>query len=174
MGKRILLIYGTKAGSTREVAESIGKTLREQGLVVDIESIGTDVKPTGYDGVIVGSAIRAGNWLPEVVEYVKANAETLRDLPLAYFTVCLTLNEDTPENRETVSAYLKPVREVVPARAEGFFAGKMDFSTLAFPVRMLVRAMKSPQGDFRDWKAIRLWALDVAEMFKRLPEQIPA
>ena len=43
------------------------------------------------------------------------------------FTLCMTLRQDTPEHREKVAAYLKPVREILePDRIE-FFAGKMEY-----------------------------------------------
>ena len=35
-------------------------------------------------------------------------------MPVAYFLVCLTLKDDTEENRRTVAAYLDPVREQGP------------------------------------------------------------
>jgi menaquinone-dependent protoporphyrinogen oxidase len=41
----------------------------------------------------------------------------------------------------------------------GLFAGKMDYSRLGFFARMAVQYfVKVPQGDFRNWDAIRAWA----------------
>jgi menaquinone-dependent protoporphyrinogen IX oxidase len=37
-------------------------------------------------------------------------------------------------------------------------AGAMDYKTLALPLRLIMKGMKSPEGDFRDWEAIRNWA----------------
>ena len=43
----------------------------------------------------------------------------------------------------------------------GFFAGKVDPETLPLPSRLIVKALKSEEGDFRDWGAIREWAASV-------------
>jgi len=48
----------------------------------------------------------------------------------------------------------------------GLFAGAMDYSKLPFILRLLMKAMKSPQGDFRDWEAITSWATDIAAVLK--------
>jgi hypothetical protein len=33
----------------------------------------------------------------------------------------------------------------------------MDYDKLALPVRLMMKTMKSPEGDYRDWDAIRAW-----------------
>lgn len=157
MSKTILVTYASPAGSSAEVADFIGQTLRDKGHRVDVVDVKQSPDPAPYDAVITGGAIRAGAWLPEAVTFVETHKETLIMKPLAYWTVCLTLNEDTPENRSTVEAYLEPVRAIVPAQSEAFFAGVMDLKKLAFPLRLMMRAMKAPQGDFRQWDDIRAW-----------------
>jgi menaquinone-dependent protoporphyrinogen oxidase len=42
------------------------------------------------------------------------------------------------------------------------FFGALDRSKLGFGERMLVKAVKAPEGDFRDWDAIQSWADDIA------------
>lgn len=37
----------------------------------------------------------------------------------------------------------------------------MDYSKLSFVYRLIVKAMKAPQGDFRNWNAIHGWAASV-------------
>jgi menaquinone-dependent protoporphyrinogen oxidase len=161
MTKKILVAYATKAGSTEEIARFIGATLRDRGYAVDILSVSQQPDPSDYDAVLLGSAIRAAQWLPEAVAYLTTYREALAQRPLAYWTVCLTLEQDTPANRATVSDYLKPVRAILPAQAEGFFAGVMDQKRLSLPLRMLMKAMKAPQGDFRKWDEIRAWVDEV-------------
>jgi menaquinone-dependent protoporphyrinogen oxidase len=158
MKDKILVAYASRTGSTGEVAEAIGQVLCEAGAAVDVRSAKevTDLSP--YRAVIVGSAIRVGKWLPEVLRFVERHGEALSRMPVAYFAVCLTLKEDTEENRREVSAYLDPVCEIVQPVDVGLFAGAMDYSKLPFILRLVMKAMKSPKGDFRDWEAIRAWA----------------
>jgi len=158
VGDKILVAYASRAGSTGEVAEAIGQVLCEAGAAVDVRLAKevTDLRP--YRAVVVGSGIRVGKWLPEAVQFVERYQEALSRVPVAYFLVCLTLNEDTEENRRTVAAYLDPVRDLVQPVDVGLFAGVMDYNKLPFIFRLMMKAMKSPEGDFRDWEAIRAWA----------------
>ena len=156
---KILVAYATKAGSTAEVAAEIGRVVESKsGCKVDVHPVGKLKEVDGYDAVIIGSGIRAGKWLPEATKFVEKHRDALSQIPLAFFTVCLTLSEDTEENRRTVAAYLDPVREIVQPVEVGLFAGAMDYSKLPFILWLLMKAMKTPQGDFRDWEAIRAWA----------------
>lgn len=79
-------------------------------------------------------------------------------MPLAYFAVCLTLKEDTEENCGEVSAYLDPVCKMVQPVDTRLFAGVMDYAKLPFILRVMMKTMKSPKGDFRNWETIRAWA----------------
>lgn len=162
---KILIAYATKAGSTAEVAAEIGRVIESKGgCQVDVCPVGKLNGVDGYDAVVIGSAIRAGKWLPEATKFVEKHRDTLGRVPVALFIVCLTLSEDTEENRRTVAAYLDPVRQVVQPVDVGLFAGAMDYSKLPFTLRLLMKAMKSPQGDFRDWEAIRAWADNICPL----------
>jgi menaquinone-dependent protoporphyrinogen oxidase len=157
-GNRVLVAYASKAGSTAEVAGAIGKRLADTGLTVDVRRAKNVRSLDGYAAVIVGSAIRAGQWLSEASGFVKTHREALAARKTAFFTLCMTLQQDTPEHRETVAAYLKPVREILDPDKMEFFAGKMDYRKLALVPRLIVRGMKVPEGDFRNWEAIGAWA----------------
>ena len=164
---KILIAYATKAGSTAEVAAEIGRVIESKGgCQVDVRPVGKLNGVDGYDAVVIGSAIRAGKWLPEATKFVEKHRDALSQIPVACFLVCLTLKDDTEENRRTVAAYLDPVREVVQPVEMGLFAGVMDYSKLPFILRLMMKAMKSPQGDFRDWEAITSWATDIAAVLK--------
>ncbi len=156
---KILIAYATKAGSTAEVAAEIGRVVESKGgCEVDVHPVDKLKGVDGYDAAIIGSAIRVGKWLPEAMKFVEKHRDALGQIPVALFTVCLTLSEDTEENRREVAAYLDPVCEVVQPVDIGLFAGLMDYSKLSFLLRLMVKKMGSPEGDFRDWEAIRAWA----------------
>jgi len=166
-GRRVLVAYASKAGSTAEVAALIARKLADTGLAVDLRRTRSVRSVDGYPVVVVGSANRAGHWLADASEFVKTHGKALAERKTAFFTLCMTLHEDTPANREKVAAYLKPVREVLEPDWNELFAGKMEYRRLAFVPRLIVKAMKVPEGDFRDWAAIGSWA-------DRLAREIPA
>ena len=158
---KVLVAYASRCGSTGEVAEAIGQVLCEAGAAVDVRLAKNVTDVTSYRAVIVGSAIRMGRWLPEAVQFVETHRESLSQVPAAYFLSCMTLEDDTEENRRTVAAYLDPVREMVQPVDVGLFAGVMDYSKLSFIFRLMIKGIGTPEGDFRDWEGIRAWAANL-------------
>lgn len=167
MDKKILVAYASKYGSTGGVADAIGKELCNRGAPVDIclvKNIG-DLSP--YRGVVVGSAIYRGKWLPEAVDFVERNREVLRQVPVAYFLVCITMCKPTEENRRKVLAYLDPVLKAVPQVQPvkiGTFAGALDYSNLSWVMKKILELKGTAEGDFRDWGVIRAWATGLHEI----------
>ena len=164
MTNKILVTYASRAGSTAEVAQAIGKTLSEGGAQVDVLPM-NDVKDLyAYQAVVAGSAIRGSKWLPEAVQFMRAHQSTLRHIPFAMFTVCITLAMSNAEQyRSAVRGWVAPMRDLVQPRSEGLFAGMLDFSKLPFNwdtlmLRLTVAFGIFPRGDHRDWKAIHSWA----------------
>jgi menaquinone-dependent protoporphyrinogen oxidase len=171
---KILVAYASRAGSTGEVAEAIGKVLAHQssgngGAMVDVRPA-KDVTDVGsYRAVVVGSAVYMGQWMPEAVEFVKRHRDALGQMPVACFTVCVLMKDDVEQNRGMVSAYLNPEGsqglQVQPVDV-GLFAGRMDYSKLSFLYRTIAKAVDRTKGgggerDLRDWEAIRAWADEV-------------
>lgn len=161
MNKRILITYATRAGSTVEVAAAIGETLAARGFEAEVKPIKEKPSLEGYQAVLVGSAIRMGNWLPEAVEFVKDNQTALNQMPVALFTVHMLNREDDEESHANRMAYLKDVRPLLKPVEEIFFAGRFDMSRLSFLDRMISKAVKAVDEDCRDWDRIRGWAQTV-------------
>jgi menaquinone-dependent protoporphyrinogen oxidase len=158
MNQRILVAYASKAGSTGEVAAAIGQALTVKGTTVDVYPIEAVPTIQDYQAVIVGSAIRAGKWLSAATRFVETHQSTLSHISTAYFTCCMTLCEETEQNRRKALGYMDPVRSIVTPLAVGAFAGKLDYSKLSFLDGMMMKAHGAPEGDFRQWEAIRTWA----------------
>lgn len=167
MKKRILITYGSRCGSTGGVAEAIGQVLSKAGTGVDVCPVKDVNDLTPYQAVIAGSAIRMGKWLPEAVAFVKTHQNTLSRLPVAYFAVCLTMRDDTVENRRKSLGFLDPVCKQFPQVKPvdiGLFAGAVDYKKLSFAYSLILKVKGAPEGDFRNWDAIRTWAAGVSPM----------
>jgi flavodoxin len=61
----MLVAYASKAGSTGEVTEVIGRVLCDEGAAVEVKPIREVDDPSGYGAVVVGGAVRMGRWLPD-------------------------------------------------------------------------------------------------------------
>lgn len=163
MGQRTLIAYASRAGSTAEVAETVGEVLREHGIDVDVRSVKGVGDIAGYDSLILGSAIWAGKPLPEMRRFVADQRDAMAGMPVAYFILCDLLREYTPANRQVAVGYVTPLRKLHEPVSVGMFAGRRDFSKVHPLVTwVLKRVFRLVEGDFRDWEQIRAWAATVA------------
>ena len=164
MNNKILVTYASRFGSTAGVAEVIGKTLTENGMDADVLPMREVKDLSPYQAVVAGSAINAGAWLPEAIQFVQTHRAELAQKPFAAFLVCMTLTmRNADQYRSHVSTWLAPVRALVRPVSEGLFAGGLDIGKipsfsdrLKFRLSVLFGVWK--EGDHRDWNAIRAWA----------------
>ena len=168
MSHRTLVAYASRAGSTAEVAETVGDVLRESGIDVDVRSVKDVADVAGYDALILGSAIWAGKPLPEMRRFVSDRRDAMSGMPVAYFILCDLLREYTPANRQVALGYVAPLRELHEPVSVGMFAGRRDFSKV-HPLLswVLKHVLRLVEGDFRDWEQIRAWAATVAVQLTR-------
>lgn len=164
MNDKALLTYASRAGSTAEIAEAMARTLRQNGVAVDLLCL-QDVKDLSpYRAVIVGSPIRGSKWLPEAMRFIQSHRRELAKKRCATFTVCITLAmSNTDQYRQAVGRWTAPVRDLIQPVSEGLFPGVLDFTKLpltfeTLKLRLVVALGIFPKEDRRDWKAIQLWA----------------
>jgi menaquinone-dependent protoporphyrinogen oxidase len=157
----ILVAYGTKHGSTREVANAVAETLQESGLDVDTLSAGRVHDLSPYAGVVLGGAIYMGHWHPDALEFLEQHRDVLATMPLAVFGMGprTTGKHEEEGSRAQLVKALARVPEVDPC-AVAVFGGVIDPHTLHFPFNRI------PASDARDWAAIRNWATEVAGAFR--------
>jgi menaquinone-dependent protoporphyrinogen oxidase len=173
LDKRILVAYASRADSTREVAQYMGEVLRKQDFDVDVLNINNVLEITVYQGVVLGSAVRLGRLMPEVLSFAERFWHDLERMPTAYFVVCLTMITDTRENRATSTEYLRPLRDIHEPTAIGLFPGRMDRTRLNRGWQMLLNLTgvgEAADGDYRDWEAVRAWT---EALIPKLRPEIP-
>ena len=153
----VLVAYGTKHGSTQEVAESIAATLEEQGCEVALRAASQVEDIDAYDGVVVGGSLYTGRWHPDARRFVRRHHSELVTRPLAVFAMGprTMADDDVAAARKQLDHALADFPDLKPVATE-IFGGVVDPKKLHFPLNHL------PASDARDWKAIRAWAGEVA------------
>ncbi len=163
MNGRILITYASMCGSTADIAADIGKAFADCGFLVDVKPVLENPSLEGYQAILIGSAIKFGNWLPEAVEFVKANRQKLGSLPVALFCVHIRNTADDEESRKNRIAYLDEIRPLVQAINEGFFPGRFDRRGAAMLLPGIL-ARITPPFDFRKPKAVRSWSENLSTL----------
>ena len=166
MSANLLITYGSWADGTKGTAIEMSERLKQlPGLSVDVQpaKVVKNLKP--YQAVIIGTGARMGGLHPSVVNFVVRHEKVLKEIPSAFFISCLTMKEDTPDNRDTVTAYMdilkQRVRSYKPVSV-GLFGGVIDYNKLPFYMRFFFQKTDDlAEGDYRDWDKILQWAEDV-------------
>jgi len=172
MEPRILIAYATWTGATHEVADAIAAEYVHRGLVADVRPANEVKDLAGYDAVILGTGVHAGKLPGPILHFVQENAAVLSNMPVALFLLCLTMSEDTPENRATALEYLAPLRAKAPQMVPvdiGLFGGAVltegkDFDRQDIFRKMMERSMAKTAADARNWDSIGAWAGRVAPL----------
>ncbi len=164
MTHRVLVVYATKYGATAGIAEKIGQVLRAAGLAVDVQQAGQAGDPAAYQAVVLGSAVYIGRWRKEAAKFLRDNEQTLAQRPVWIFNSG-PLGEGNAAEQAGDLGFpkgLRPIAERIKVRDIAIFFGAVDLAKLNPLERWMLKNVKSPSGDFRDWEAIAAWATGIA------------
>jgi menaquinone-dependent protoporphyrinogen oxidase len=169
MEPKVLVAYATKYGSTREIAEKIGEVIREANYLVDVIPVEEVTDLRAYGAVVLGSAVYVGQWRKEAGTFLKDNEEELTKREVWLFSSGPTGKGDPEELMEGFHfpQSLQPVADRIQPRDIVFFHGALDLKKLGLPEKVVVKGIKAPLGDYRDWDAITLWAKSIVEVLQK-------
>ena len=152
---RVLVTAASKYGATAEIAAALGRTLDEQGLDADVVPIEAAADLSRYDAFVLGSGVYAGHWLKPARQLVDDHVDEIASKPTWLFS-----SGPIGDPPKPVAKHAVDVGELVArtrAREHRVFAGKLDKSGMRFADRAIVSAVRSAEGDFRDWDEIAGW-----------------
>jgi menaquinone-dependent protoporphyrinogen oxidase len=168
MNTQVLVAYATKYGATAEIAEKIGQVLRQAGLRTDVLPTDRVSDLTPYNAVILGSAVYIGQWRKKAATFLKANEKALAERQVWLFSSG-PMGEGEPVELTQGWRFpkaLQPIADRIRPHDIAVFHGAVDVGKLNFIEKWMLKNVKAPVGDFRDWEAITSWATAIADVLK--------
>jgi menaquinone-dependent protoporphyrinogen oxidase len=149
---RVLVTAAGKHGSTEEIADAIGRAIRATGVEADVRPIGEKGDLDGYDAVVLGGGVYYGHWVEPARRFAEEHAAELVDRAVWLFSSGPLGDQPAGEVVD-----VEDLIQRLGAREHRVFAGRLDLARLRFTERAVAKAVKAPEGDFRDWDAIIEW-----------------
>ena len=145
------------------MADAIGERLGSYGHDVAVRAPESVDSLEGFDAVVLASGVYAGRWLRPARSFIKRLAAQLRERP-----VWLMSSGPVGDTADTSPEPLDVAKmlERTQARGHVVLPGRMDRANLHLPDRAIIAALRVPDGDFRDWDAVRAFADQVHDELK--------
>ncbi|MHA2099451.1 MAG: flavodoxin domain-containing protein [Candidatus Kariarchaeaceae archaeon] len=173
--KKVLIVYGSRYGSTEEIANKISNLLTgKQEFIVtllNLKRTKTSDCPsiTDYDGILIGSGIRIGKWTKEAKNFlIECKRQMSKDNPIIGIFVTCGYAADPKFYPKAIRLFIEKMIQKVEIKPNIFdaFGGVFDYSKkskknfidrkiLDWGARDLNLDVKHDSiNDFRDWKQI--------------------
>jgi menaquinone-dependent protoporphyrinogen oxidase len=181
--KEVLIAYGSRYGSTEEIASKISEILEEKNLkttLINLKSFKSkdSFNFDAFDGILIGSGIKIGKWTKTArlfLEYIKDKSIDKNKVLGIFISSGEAGNaERIPNVREN---YIENVLKETEIKVDLYdaFGGVIDLSQnseLGFLVKKMIKmaAKKDPnlkdgeRNDGRDWNQINNFAEEFAKL----------
>ena len=172
---RLLILYSTIDGHTKDICEYIYKKLngKKKVNIISIEESGNyDV--SDYEEIVIGASVRYGYHRKNVYKFIKDNIEKLDKLKTVFFSLNLTARKpekSTPETNPYIKKFLKKVKWE-PTLKE-VFAGRLDYPTLdplnKLAILFIMFITNGPKDtsktyELTDWKKVEKLAKSISNL----------
>jgi menaquinone-dependent protoporphyrinogen oxidase len=172
-----LIAYGTRYGSTTDIAQRMGKILTKNGIEVTIINLDQEKinDISKFDLVIVGSGIAIGKWTKKSLKFLSRFESELSKKKVALFASCGDA-KNPDKHEDAKERYLEKIARdhplIKPVKL-GLFGGVIDLSRVGFLTRSMLKAASkemekdgidvNKRNDFRDWKKIQEWTTSLVD-----------
>ena len=172
---RILVLYSTVDGHTREICERLASTLEAAGVETTLAELtaNTTQNTSGFAAIVLGASIRYGKHRPEVAAFINRHHEYLASTPSAFFSVNAVARKPAKQAPDT-NPYVRKFLQTIQWQPGlvGIFAGKIDYPSYGsfdkYMIRFIMWMTKGPTDlngtfEFTDWDAVDTFAKRVAD-----------
>ena len=173
---RILILYSTTDGHTREICARLQRQIEHAGHQVVVVPVteAPDIDLGLFDKIVIGASIRYGKHRPAVYDFIKRNQALLESRPSAFFSVNVVARKpekNRPETNPYLQKFLRQIRW--RPRVLAVFAGKIDYPRYGFldqsMIRLIMWMTHGPTDptavvEFTDWEQVEAFGRVVSEM----------
>ena len=159
-GPRVLVTYGSRHGSTAEIAAAIAGVLRDGKLATDLAPASDVADVASYDVVVVGSAVYLLRWHPDVVAFLGAHERALAARVVWLFESGPL--DDRPETRRRdLPPRVAAIADRTGIRGRVTFGGRLRPSAEGVLEQLMTAGGLA--RDYREWDLIRAWSRQIAD-----------
>jgi menaquinone-dependent protoporphyrinogen oxidase len=174
---RILLVYGTTEGHTRDLCDAMAVALKGQGHDVTIRdaSVKADTPdPRSYDACILAASLHVGRYQAPLADFARMHHEALNARPSAFISVSLAAAGENPDDWEgleqCVARFLNET--AWKPKAVHHAAGAIRYSHYDFFKRLALKYIASRHGmqtvtsrdyDLTDYDALKRFVTDFVQ-----------
>ena len=174
---QVAVLYATREGQTRRIAEQVAAGLRERGLdaiAADIREARARLDLGACSAVVIAASVHGGRHEREMIGVVKSQRAALQSMPNAFLSV--TLSEAGAERRDATAEeharFVADVEKMIHRfvtetgwRPEQVVpvAGALRYSQYNFFVRLIMKRIARQAGgstdtsrdhEYTDWTAL--------------------
>ncbi len=173
---KIIIIYSTTDGHTREICSYLLQVVEEHGNQVTLASIDDKelVDLSSFDKIVIGASIRYGKHSAKVYEFIKVNLKILEKKSNAFFSVNVVARKPDKNQPET-NPYLKKFLMQISWKPKklAVFAGKIDYQKYKywdrFMIRLIMWVTKGPTDpkaniEFTNWNQVKEFGQTISKM----------
>jgi len=129
------IIYYSKHGTTKRVAEMLASKLTVEKTFIDLK-IHKSPNIEKYDSIILGCPVYAGNPIKKMKNFCMQNIEHLKSKPVGLY-VCGMEKDEIKQQEELERTY--PLELIEKAKTKKFLGGEFLFENMNFFERMIVK-----------------------------------
>ena len=162
--KPILILYATREGQTRRIAEHIASTIQarsREARIVDVAAAPPELALADYGTVILAASVHMGKHEREMERFVREHRQALEQVPTIFLSTSMTeaaaeIGSNTAERRELAHAETERMieefftRTGFHATAHKAVAGALRYTQYNWLIRLIMKRISKSEGGSTD------------------------